>query len=140
MAGRQESLNLKQDYASVGDLADYASNVTFVVGAEATNVINVGVTISDGRNVAVDAIYTLTAFLSDSATGEGVNATAPDGGIAKGTNGNYIELVAGKNFLLQTNSSGLVDIDITESLADTWYLVIVLPDGTIAVSSAITFA
>ena len=67
-------------------------------------------------------------------------ATAPDGHVAAGTEGGCIHLVTDKVFLLNTNSAGVVDVDVIESGADTWYLVLVFPNGERVVSSAITFA
>jgi hypothetical protein len=109
----------------------------FVVGVEATNVINVAVTLAGaGGRVGV------MAYLSDDSGGNGVIATAPSGAVAIGTNGKLYDLsvAAKKVFLLTTTTAGLVDINITEAGAKTLYLVIINPDGTLSVSPAITFA
>lgn len=113
---------------------------TIAVGTEAANVINVTVQLVDGAGDDLDNVATVLAYLSDDSGGAGVAATAPDGGVAIGTDGNLGAIVAGKVFLLTSESDGDIDIDITESGADTFYLVVVLPSGKTVVSGAITFA
>ena len=116
------------------------ATVEFTIGAEAANAINVAVQVKDGEGNAIAQSFVFQAFLSDSAAGDGIVATAPDGGIAIGTDGNIIVAdVANKVLTLQTEADGNVDITITESGADTFYLVVVL-NGVIYVSDAITFA
>jgi hypothetical protein len=60
--------------------------------------------------------------------------------VVVGTNGGCIHLVTDKCFLLNTDSSGRVDLDIVESSTGTWYLVLAFPNGERVVSGAITFA
>lgn len=116
------------------------SQISQVIGAEATNVINVALTLKSGTK----ALYkrcALRAYFADAATGAAVVASAPSGGTpAIGTNGGIIPIVAGKYFTLITNAAGLVDINITESGAKTMYLVVEMPDGSLWISNAITFA
>ncbi len=47
---------------------------------------------------------------------------------------------AAKSFELISEADGDIDINITESGAATWYLAVVLPNGSLNVSDAITFA
>lgn len=115
------------------------SIATFVIGAEATNVINVAVQLKDGDK-EVAARGSVFAYLSDDANGDSVAGTAPDGGVAIGTDGVAIPVVAGKAFQLVSEADGDIDLDVTESSTDTWYLVIVLPGGELVISDAITFA
>jgi hypothetical protein len=106
------------------------TDVDFTVGAEAGNVINVGVKLNTAGSVF--------AYISDNADGSTVAGTAPDT-VAIGTDGLAIPLVAGKAFQLVSEADGDIDINITEVGADTWYLVVVLSTGEIRVSGAITF-
>ena len=113
--------------------------VSFTIGAEAANVINVGIQLKD-KGLDVAERVSVLAYLSDDANGDSVAGTAPTS-VAIGTDGVAIPLVAGKCFLLTSEADGDIDIDITLSAgADTWYLVIVLPDGRLVPSGAITFA
>lgn len=115
-------------------------DVDFVIGAEAGNVINVGIQLNDAGGTALATRASVLAYLSDDANGDSINATAPDGGWAIGTDGLLIPLIAGKCAQLVSEADGDIDINITESGADTWYLILVLPNGLLVASAAITFA
>lgn len=49
-------------------------------------------------------------------------------------------MVTGKAATFICNASGVFNIDITESTAKSFYLVVVLPLGNLKISTAITFA
>lgn len=117
-----------------------AAHAVIAVGTEAANVINVTVQLQDGLGNDLAAAAGVSAYLSDNDDGSSIAATAPDGGVAIGTDGLLIPLIAGKRFDLVSEVDGDIDIDITESGIDTWYLVVVLPFGKLIVSEAITFA
>lgn len=120
---------------------DGVADADFTIGAEAANSINVAIQLKDADGNDIDHVAQVWAHLSDAATGIGVCATAPDGDIAVGTDGAILgELVADKVFLLQSENDGDIDLDIGEAGGDTWYLAIMLPNGRIIVSGAITFA
>lgn len=114
-------------------------DVAFTIGAEASNAINVAIQLkADGKDL--DYRAAVWAYLSTDANGDNVTASAPSGGFAIGTDGVAIEAVADKLALLISEADGDIDITITESTAKTFYLVVVLPDGSLKVSNAITFA
>lgn len=113
---------------------------TFTIGAEAGNVINVAIQLVDAKGAARAVHGGLLAYLSDDANGNSIVATAPSGGVAIGTDGLAIPLVAGKAWLLVSEADGDIDLNITEAGAKTCYLVLVQPDGNLRVSGAITFA
>lgn len=115
-------------------------DVDFTIGAEAANVINVGIQLNDAGGSALAARASVFAYLSDDANGDSIAATAPDGGWAIGTDGLLIPVVANKAAQLVSESDGDIDIDITESGALTVYLILVLPNGLLVASTAITFA
>jgi hypothetical protein len=116
-----------------------ADGVTFTIGTEATNAINVAMQLTSGGNDLSEIGY-VTAFLSDSATGIGISGTAPATSVAIGTDGAIIkELTTKLAWILQSEADGDIDLTITETGGDTWYLVVVLPDGSQVVSDAITF-
>lgn len=115
-------------------------NVTFMVGAEASNVINVGLqfkgqSLGDGTERC-----NLFAYLSDDANGDSIVAVAPSGGVAVGTDGLAIPLVAGKAWNITSEADGDVDLNITHVGAKTCYLIVVLPNGGTVKSGAITFS
>ncbi len=126
-------------YLNIG--AGQAVGAEFVIGVEAANVINLGVTLVDSAGNAITFVQNVEIFLSDSVAGLGIAATAPSGGWAIGTDGAIIsDTVAGKSALVQSEATGLFDLDITEVGALTVYAVVVLPNGQQVVSGAITFA
>ena len=115
------------------------NNASFVIGSEASNVINVGIQLKDGADDIAQRA-SIRAYLSEDANGDSVIGTAPTS-VAIGTDGLAIPLVAGKCWLLTSESDGDIDINITlSSGAATYYLVLVMPDGSLVVSGAITFA
>jgi hypothetical protein len=114
---------------------------SFVIGAEAGNVINVAVQLKDSAAVDLAVRGAVVAYLSDDANGDSVAAAAPDGGVAIGADGVAIPLVADKAFQLVSEADGNIDLDITHAAgAKTLYLVLVMPDGRLVASDAITFA
>lgn len=113
----------------------------FVIGAEAGNVINVAIQLKDADAADLAARGAVHAYLSDDANGDSIVAAAPDGGVAIGTDGLAIPLVAGKAFLLVSEADGDVDLNITHAAgAKTAYLILVMPNGKLVASGAITFA
>lgn len=110
------------------------------VGAETGgDTINVAIQLKNGLGQDVSERTAVLAYVSDDANGDSVAGTAPDT-VAIGTDGLAIPLVAGKTFLLVSEADGDIDLDFTEDGADTWYLIIVLPNGDLVASGAITFA
>lgn len=114
------------------------SLATITVGAEAGDVINVGIQLQNANGVNIAERVSILAYVSDDANGDSVAGTAPDT-VAIGTDGVAIPLVAGKCFLLTSESDGDIDLNFTENGADTWYLILVMPDGSRVASGAITF-
>ena len=109
------------------------------IGVEAGDVINVAIQLKDARYEDLAVRASVFAYISDDAEGDDVAVTAPDT-VAIGTDGVAIPLVTGKAFQLVSEVDGDIDINITENGVDTWYLNIVMPDGSIVTSPAITFA
>jgi hypothetical protein len=106
----------------------------FTIGTEATNVINVGVQLKDGNGKNLTVRASVRAYLSDDSHGDNLIATVTSGVLIDSGN------VAKKTFLLTSEANGHLDINMTEAGVKTVYLVIVLPDGTLKVSPAITWA
>lgn len=114
------------------------AGATIVVGDEETNVVNVAIQLTDGNGDNLDNVAGVLAYLSDAATGDGLATTAADS-VAIGTDGVLAELVAGSAYVLISDATGAVDIDVTQDAADTLYLILVLPSGKVIASSVLTF-
>jgi hypothetical protein len=128
--------------ATAGVLAtnEPVGGATFSVGTEGTDAIIVGVQLKTEAGVDIAHRGVVHAYLSDDANGDSLVASAPSGGVAIGTDGLAIPLVANKAFLLTSEADGDIDLSITEAGAKTCYLAVVLPNGKLTVSGAITFA
>jgi hypothetical protein len=126
------------------DVADLINNmdyeVTFTVGAEATNVVNVSGQVKNSAGDAVAGVRTLQLGLFTTAAAVAYSTTNYTT-IAIGTNGALVELVADKRIEVRTDSDGAFDIDVTlSSGAATSYLAQLKPDGTVVSSDVITHA
>ena len=111
----------------------------FTVGTEATNVITVAVQLKrqDLRDLAVRGH--VDWYLSGDATGDTL-ATAASGGVAAGTDGVVASTITGRAGFAISEADGDIDFAITDTGTPTMYLAIRLPDGSLTVSGAITFA
>lgn len=125
--------------AVLSRLRGTALSASISVGAEAANVINVAVELSDGNGSAISTAAVVNFYLANDASGQTATTTAPNGGIAIGTDGVMIEWAANLSGLLVSEADGGIDINLTHSSTGTWYLVVVLPSGERVISEAITF-
>jgi hypothetical protein len=144
LKGKSDPSDLKDVTVSANDLntlTNALAAAVFTVGTEAANVINVAVQFNDADGVAMAKASSVSFYLADDAAGQTPSSSAPDGGIAIGTDGALIEWAANLSGLITSEADGDVDIDMTHAAgAATWYLVVVLPNGDLAISDAITFA
>ncbi len=135
----RETLNVGQLFMGNKSVQAKTYDVDFTVGAEAANVINVAVQLNDPEGTALSEVGVQDFYLSTDAAGLIPVTTAPSGGIAIGTDGKLIETVAAITGVILSDAVGKVDIDITEVGVFTFYLVLRLPMGGLAISSAIAF-
>ena len=115
-------------------------SATMVVGTEALNVINVTVQLEDGAGDDMARASCIAFYLSSDADGQVLEGTGPDT-IAIGTDGVIIpsggdSVITG---MLVSEADGDIDLDITKTGADTFYLNLVMPDGSLSTSGVITF-
>jgi hypothetical protein len=112
----------------------------FTIGAEAADVITVSIQLVDRQNGGeITEHVGLMWYLSADANGNAIG-TAPSGGTAAGTDGLLIEWTANLAGMVISEADGDIDIAMTEAGALTNYLVLVMPDGKLYVSGAITHA
>lgn len=142
MAERYSTEETEDKYSSIKELQKLQLDASFVIGAEAANVINVGIQLKDDKAQADLAVRaSIRAYLSDDANGDSIIATAPSGAVAIGTDGVLYDVGGAKKvFFLTSEADGDIDINITEAGAKTAYLVLVMPNGRLVASGAITFA
>jgi hypothetical protein len=117
------------------------AEIEFTVGAEnaGAGTINVVLQAKDAYDRDLDHAIRLPWYLSSDSAGQAI-ATAHSGGCAIGTDGFLTEWTANLSGMLTFEADGDADITFTEAGALTTYLVIVLPDGRLQISGAITHA
>ena len=123
---------------SIQSVSNDLANVDITIGAQASHTINASIQLQDDDGVALAESMSIHAYLSDTSDGLAVTGTAPDGHVAIGTAGGCIHLVTDKVFVLNTNAAGLLDVNVVNSIAGTWYLALVFPNGERVVSGVIT--
>jgi hypothetical protein len=117
------------------------ADAVYTIGAEGSNIINLGIQLNDASGTAMAIPTALKFYLADDAAGLTPTASVPDGGIAIGTDGALLEWTANAAGLMISEADGDIDIDITHAAgAATWYFVTVMPSGKLDISAAITFA
>jgi hypothetical protein len=134
MAGIRKLPNKRNPFAT-----GVFDNVTFSIAAEGSNTIIASVQLKRGlTDIAKRAFCHM--YLSDDANGDSIIAVAVTA-LAAGTDGMYQALVAAKSGFFTSEADGDIDVSINYTGgAKTVYLVVVLPNGELMVSSAIVFA
>ena len=121
-------------------LDNQAASVTYVIGAEVGDDINLGIQFKDAAGVDMATPVSCRWYLSDDTAGLDPATAAPDGGGVIGTDGAMIESVANLSGMLVSEADGAVDIDWTDAGTLTKYMVIVMPNGSLQISAAMTWA
>jgi len=125
-------------------LSNQVASAVFTVGAEAGEAITVSVQFKDGAGVDMASAVGCIGYLSADAAGQSA-ASSANLSVAAGTDGFVQELVDSatqNNYLCTSEADGDLDVVVTDASggALTNYLVLVLPNGSLAISGAITFA
>ena len=112
--------------------------VDISIGAETSNEITVTVQLQDssGNNIT-SGNYVLYMFLSDDNEILQFTTDLPDGFVS-GV-GTFSEIITSV-YLLAVFENGEFELTISKTGEETWFLVVILPDGTFVVSEAISFA
>lgn len=110
---------------------------TITVGADAGTTVAVTIQLLMGAKDC-DRRVAVQGYLANDANGDTINPV-PSGGIAIGTDGLLIETITDQAFILVSESDGDIDLVVTQTGAEVMYLVLILPNGELVVSGAITF-
>ena len=147
---------MTETYKSVGDELRFAHNkamvidglqvtpecvdATITVGAENTNVraIAIQLKVANGNDVTVPTF--VKAYVMADATGLAFASTGGSTGIAIGTDGAMLTIVAKQVFILTSEADGDIDLTWTDTRSEAAYLHIELPNGKIVVSAALANA
>ena len=121
-------------------------DASFTIGTEGSNAITVAIQLLNASGNNLDHVCSVQGYLSASADGSTLEAASATLTITAGTDGIVMPNGAGNaigstSFTAVSESDGDIDLTITETVgANTFYLVLVMVDGSLAISDAITFA
>jgi hypothetical protein len=120
------------------DWAGAVADASITVGAEVANVRAITIQLKDaqGNDLTVRQSV-LIAVLAD-ANGDAFVTTGGSTGIAIGTDGALLALVAKKLFLAISEDDGDIDLTWTDTGTEAAYLAVVLPNGKLIISAAMT--
>lgn len=126
-----ESGGLIEDKGAVAD-------ASIVVGAEATNVRAITIQLKNaaGADIAVRQAVHIAVLLD--ANADAFVATGGSTGIEIGTDGALLAIVAKKLFLAISEADGDIDLTWTDTGTEAAYLAVILPNGKMIISAAMT--
>lgn len=117
------------------------ADASITVGAEASNVraITIQLKKDDGSDIAErQAVH---VFVLADANGDAIVGTGGSTGIAIGTDGAILAtLVAKKAFIVISEADGDIDLTWTDTGTEVAYLGVLLPNGKVVISAALTNA
>ena len=108
------------------------------VGAEAVNVRALTIQFQDGAGNDLNYRITVPVIVLADANGDAFVGTGGSTGIAIGTDGALIALVAKKVFLAISEADGDLDLTWTDTGTEVAFLGLVMPDGRLVISAALT--
>ncbi len=113
---------------------------SITVGAEVANARAITIQLKDaaGADLAVRGTVLIAVLLD--ANGDAFVVTGGSTGIAIGTDGALLALVAKKLFLAISEADGDIDLTWTDTGTEVAYLAVILPNGKMVISSALTNA
>lgn len=135
--GRRLGLGPKNELVSNGiNVTQPAVNATITVGAENTNVRAISVALKDSRGNAITYVETVDVIVFGAADMLSFASTGGSTGIAVGTNGALLTVVAKKLFRATTEADGTLDLTWTDTGTESVAVGIRLPNGRVVVSDA----
>ena len=124
----------------VVDIGGQVAGASIVVSAENANVRTIAIQLKDaqGKDIAHRAAVQV-AVLAD-ANGDAFAAVGGSTGIAIGADGALLPIVAKKLFLAISEADGDIDLTWTDTGTEAAYLAVILPNGRMIISAALTNA
>ena len=115
-------------------------DATITVGAEAADARAITIQLKDAKGADIDYVETVELILFLNAARTAFVVTGGSTGIAIGTDGALLAIVAKKYFLATSEADGDIDLTWTDTGTEAAYLGVRLPNGRIVMSSALTNA
>lgn len=131
-------LGLARDGSLVGNevpITQPAVDATITVGDESTNVRAITIQIKDANGDAITYAETVDIIMFTDATMTAFAATGGSTGIAVGSNGALLAVVAKKLFIATTEATGELDLTWTDTGTEGVAVGVRLPNGRVVVSA-----
>lgn len=139
--GRRLMLAERGQLTSNGiDISRPCVDATITVGAENSNVRAITIQLKDSEGRDINYVESVMLVVYGDANKTSYVGTGGSTGIAIGTDGALLALVAKKVFLATSESDGDIDLTWTDTGTEAAYLGLHLPNGRIIMSSALTNA
>ncbi len=113
-------------------------DASITVSAESANVRTITIQLKDSNGADLAERATVRAYVMLDANGDAFAATGGSTGIAIGTDGALLAVVAKKQFTLISEADGDIDLTWTDTGTEVAYLHLELPTGRRVVSDALT--
>ncbi len=113
------------------NLTQPCADATVTVGAEAANVRNITIQLKDATGADIDYAETVEIILYADAAKAAFVATGGSTGIAIGTDGALLTVVAKKYFLAVSETDGDIDLTWTDTGTEAAYIGVRLPNGRV---------
>lgn len=120
------------------NISQPCADATITVGAENTNVRAIAIQLKDANGNDIDYVETVEIIVFTSAAMTAFADTGGSTGIAIGTDGALLALVAKKVFLATSEADGDIDLTWTDTGTEAVAVGVRLPNGRVVVSE--TFA
>lgn len=111
-------------------------DASITVGAENTNVRAITIQLKDANGADIDYVETVQIIVFDSAAMTGFASTGGSTGLAIGTDGALLALVAKKVFLATSEADGDIDLTWTDTGTESVAVGVRLPNGRVVVTDA----
>jgi hypothetical protein len=113
-------------------------DASITVGAENANVRAITIQLKDSSGADIAYRQAIKAYVFADANGDAFVATGGSTGIAIGTDGALLALVAKKAFILVSEADGDIDLTWTDTGTEAAYLALQMPSGRLVFSGALT--
>ena len=120
------------------DNAGAVAGATITVGAENTNVRAITIQLTDGNGADIASRQAVQIAVLADANGDAFVTTGGSTGIAIGTDGALLAIVAKKLFMGISEADGDIDLTWTDTGTEAAYLAVILPTGKMVISAALT--
>ena len=120
------------------DISQPCVDATITVGAENTNVRAITIQLKDANGADIAYREMVDIFVLADANGDAFVTTGGSTGIAIGTDGALLTVVAKKYFVAISEADGDIDLTWTDTGTEAAYLAVRLPNGRLVISAAMT--